>query len=404
MINLTSFFMLGLASAAPHLLTRHEEGAATGARKIIAGAPGQILGYEFNNATFKQVANNSAAGTSASWMAFKAPNLLYAVDENSNTTRLFNFDPATNVMSAEPVSTGNGSPGIVSLEFNADKTHLLGGSYTLGQVDIWDISAADGSFKDAPLKTVVLDGPVNAAGVHRAHQIVRDPTHRYYAVADLGGDVIHLIDGKDNKYEVVLKGELSKKESGPRHGAFITAKENGGLPTHYVVVTENTSEVVLFELATADGTITGMTEAQVISSFGAAFPPANATSARAGELVVANNNRDIYVSNRLTGNDTDSIAHFIVEVAKDTGKASIAFANSYSSGGLIPRMFSLSADAEQSLLFSSNQAGPSALVAFQRSPCGALTAPIATLPQASISVEEGFGAQFVMEISTEAAH
>jgi 6-phosphogluconolactonase (cycloisomerase 2 family) len=404
MINLTSFLMLGLASAAPTLLTRHEEGAATGARKIIAGAPGQILAYEFNNATFKQVANNSAAGTSASWMAFKAPNLLYAVDENSNTTRLFNFDPATNVMSAEPVSTGNGSPGIVSLEFNADKTHLLGGSYTLGQVDIWDISAADGSFKDAPLKTVVLDGPVNAAGVHRAHQIVRDPTNRYYAVADLGGDVIHLIDGKDNKYEVVLKGELSKKESGPRHGAFITAKENGGLPTHYVVVTENTSEVVLFELTTGNGTITGMTEAQVISSFGAAFPPANATSARAGELVVANNNRDIYVSNRLTGNDTDSIAHFIVDVAKDTGKASIMFANSYSSGGLIPRMFSLSTDAEQSLLFSSNQAGPSALVAFQRSKCGALTAPIATLPQASISVEEGFGAQFVMEISAEAAY
>jgi 6-phosphogluconolactonase (cycloisomerase 2 family) len=401
MINWTSFLMLGLASAAPTLMTRHEEGPATGARKIIVGAPGQILGYEFNNATFKQVANSSAVGTSASWMVFKAPNYLYAVDENSNTTRLFTYDPATNAISAEPVSNGTGSPGIVTLEFNADKTHLLAGSYTLGQVDIWDISAADGKFKDAPMKTVVLDGPVNSAGVHRAHQIVRDPSGRYYAVADLGGDAIHIIDGKDDKYEMVVKADLSKKESGPRHGGFITTKENGGLPTHYVVVTETTSEVVLFEVATADGAITGMTEVQVLSSFGAAYPPANATSARAGELVVANNNRDIYVSNRLTGNETDSISHFIVDVAKDTGKATIVFAESYSSGGVIPRMFSLSADADQSLLFCSNQKGPSALLAFKRGKCGGLVAPMGTLPQASVSVEDGSGPQFVMEISTD---
>lgn len=44
----------------------------------------------FDGTKFEIVANDTIAGTSASWMLFKEPNLLYAVDENSNTTRLFN--------------------------------------------------------------------------------------------------------------------------------------------------------------------------------------------------------------------------------------------------------------------------------------------------------------------------
>lgn len=44
----------------------------------------------FDGTSFEIVANDTIAGTSASWMLFKEPNLLYAVDENSNTTRLFN--------------------------------------------------------------------------------------------------------------------------------------------------------------------------------------------------------------------------------------------------------------------------------------------------------------------------
>lgn len=45
---------------------------------------------DFDGSSFEIVANETIAGTSASWMLFKEPNLLYAVDENSNTTRLFN--------------------------------------------------------------------------------------------------------------------------------------------------------------------------------------------------------------------------------------------------------------------------------------------------------------------------
>lgn len=58
---------------------------------LIGGGPtGMVGAADFDGKSFKIVANDTIAGTSASWMLFKEPNLLYAVDENSNTTRLFN--------------------------------------------------------------------------------------------------------------------------------------------------------------------------------------------------------------------------------------------------------------------------------------------------------------------------
>lgn len=58
---------------------------------LIGGGPtGMVGAADFDGTSFDIVANDTIAGTSASWMLFKEPNLLYAVDENSNTTRLFN--------------------------------------------------------------------------------------------------------------------------------------------------------------------------------------------------------------------------------------------------------------------------------------------------------------------------
>lgn len=58
---------------------------------LIGGGPsGTISVADFDGSSFDIVANNTIAGTSASWLLFKEPKLLYAVDENSNTTRLFN--------------------------------------------------------------------------------------------------------------------------------------------------------------------------------------------------------------------------------------------------------------------------------------------------------------------------
>lgn len=58
---------------------------------LIGGGPSGIVAVaNFDGTSFKIVANNTIAGTSPSWLLFKEPNLLYAVDENSTNTRLFN--------------------------------------------------------------------------------------------------------------------------------------------------------------------------------------------------------------------------------------------------------------------------------------------------------------------------
>lgn len=74
---------------------RQNASAADGAKKLfVGGGPsGIVAAADFDGASFNIVANDTTAGTSASWMVFKEPNLLYAVEENSNDTRVFNVRP-----------------------------------------------------------------------------------------------------------------------------------------------------------------------------------------------------------------------------------------------------------------------------------------------------------------------
>lgn len=124
---------------------RQTTNTTTDAKKVlIGGGPtGMVGAADFDNSQFTIVANDTIPGTSASWMLFKEPNLLYAVDENSDITRLFNFDPQTNQVAL--VQNATGSTGVVFLEFNKDKTVMAGAAFSAGAVDFWDVSAADGT-------------------------------------------------------------------------------------------------------------------------------------------------------------------------------------------------------------------------------------------------------------------
>jgi hypothetical protein len=124
---------------------------------------------------------------------------------------------------------------------------------------------------------------------------------------------------------------------------------------------------------------------------------------------------DVYVSNRNTGNETDSISHFRVISPELGGSVSLEFTDSIPSGGLVPRMFSLSGD--ESLLFSTNQNGDFGLLALTRTSqaaieggfvvasieaqvlqAGSLTAaPVAAVDNV-IFGDANFGPQFAMQI------
>ncbi|KAH6661338.1 Lactonase, 7-bladed beta-propeller-domain-containing protein [Truncatella angustata] len=375
---------LGLVSANSMLTSRQE--STDQSRRLIVGAPGQILSYDYDGKTFTLVANSSAAGTAPSWMIFKQPDQLYAVDENSNTTRLFNFNPANGSLSGQPSFVADGSLGVVSLEFNSNQTYLIGGSYSEGQVDIWDLSSPDVSLKLA--KQIPLPGSLGPdQTTHRAHQIVLDPTGQFFAVADLGGDAIHFIDS--STWEINNSVRVEPAGAGPRHGAFLGGNATS-LPKYYAVACESQNLIILWDIEKTENGKINLTNSQTLSTFGDAFPPSNATSAAAGELLASRNGRDIYVSNRISGNETDSISHFLVQDGK------LVFADQVSSGGYIPRQLSFSTD--ELLVFGTNQGGKNGLVAFQRcSDEGTLTLA-AALPNTETSATANTGPQFIMEV------
>lgn len=100
-LSIGALLTLALAATAtagmnPSLKYRRQNAsAADGAKKLfVGGGPsGIVAAADFDGASFNIVANDTTAGTSASWMVFKEPNLLYAVEENSNDTRVFNVRP-----------------------------------------------------------------------------------------------------------------------------------------------------------------------------------------------------------------------------------------------------------------------------------------------------------------------
>lgn len=165
-----------------------------------------------------------------------------------------------------------GTPGVVRLTFIQDKQRLIGSSYSKGAVDIWDISAADGTIR--PLKTAIPGGShgpdVNVQTRLRAHQAVVDPTGKFVVVNDLGGDMIHILDAASDQYDII-NVVATDPGCGPRHGGFLQL-DGGRQATHYAVVCEISSTIHLFSAScTDDATHLTLKHVQAVSTFGPAF-------------------------------------------------------------------------------------------------------------------------------------
>ncbi|KAI3320468.1 putative isomerase YbhE [Xylariaceae sp. AK1471] len=385
--TLTTLLTIGsMATAAPTTMRRQE---AT--HKLVIGNPAQILTADFDGTSFSITSKNVTAGSAPSWIRFKASTkTLYAVNENSNNLNQFTLD-GTSKSNFSYVTSATGSSGVVFLEFNEDQTRMVGAAYGSGMIDVWDVSATG-----APklLKQIKVEGSLGPSQTaHHPHQALLDPTGRFMVLPDLGGDQLLVLDTKDDKYEITSTVSLFSG-AGPRHGGFIKS----GDKIFYTVACELSNKVLLYQLGYGDSGL-AFTELSTQSTYGTQFPPANTTSAAAGELTVASNNKDIYISNRLSGNATDSIAHFIF----DAEKTSLSFADTVSSFGILPRDMSLSLDEE--LMFIANQGGDNGLVALHRCPVtGALGAePVATMLNSELIApglegQANVGPQFVQEI------
>ncbi|KAG6034773.1 hypothetical protein E4U41_006395, partial [Claviceps citrina] len=253
-------------------------------------------------------------------------------------------------------------------------------------------------------------GPATGRQVHPSpHQAVPDPTGRYFAVNDLGTDRILILDSADDSFAVVNHVPVEPAGCGPRHGAFFPV--GAAQATHYMVVCEIKNLVNVYSLVYGgDKGIEFKTE-QTISTFpAAAAVPAKAA---AGELVIAPDNKNVYVSNRLSGT-TDTIATFRIRgvdpppavngstkcpphgVKARAAGDMLELVGLTSTGGVAPRMISLTSDGKTLLV--GNTDGELAVVALKRNQDGTL----AEKPAASIAASAfpgGKGPAFIQQIA-----
>lgn len=374
--------------------------AAAVLQRLVVGMPGQLLTYQFTGQQFTQVSKYEEAGFAPSWMLPRgAPSKnLYTVNENANDTRLFDFTGQLVPGPATPAKF-QGSAGVVSLEFNADKTRLLGGSYSLGTIDVWNSEAQDGSL--TLIKSIALTGALEAdQTTHRAHQVVLDPSGQFFAVPDLTGNQVVLVDARNDKYEIVGTPAATGAKTGPRHGQFIVAAgaSNPKQATHYVLVTETSNELILYSLKYTDAAIE-FTEVDRQTTIPKSTPqPTSELGAAAGEVQVVDN-AYIYASNRRTGLATgDSIVAYKLDGNK------LVYKQLVQSGGTFPRHFSFNADG--SVMFVANQGTvtgvDNALAAFARCASTGVvgSTPIASVKYSTIvtATEDNSGPQFILPV------
>ncbi|KAI1185618.1 Lactonase, 7-bladed beta-propeller-domain-containing protein [Nemania serpens] len=386
--TLTTLVTLGsMATAAPSAMRRAAE-----THNLIIGGPGQIAIAKFDGAAFTITGQHLEAGSSPSWMRYKhSTNALYAVNENGADLDVFDLKPDG------PTLTGsvNGSSGVVFLEFNKDQTRMVGAGYGSENLDVWDTSAAG---VPKLMKSVKITGPLGPKQAkHHPHQAILDPTGGFMIVPDLGGDQILVLRLAGDKFDIVNTVTLFPG-SGPRHGSFV----GGGGKTYFLVACETGNIVVLYEVEYNDAQGIAFKWISEQPTWGTAAPK-NATSSAAGAVLVAANQKDVYISNRLTGDDADNVAHFIFAAPAAADKpASLTFQETVSTTGIQPRSMAFSANKDQDVLFVANQGGKNGLAAFSRDAAsGKLSAaPVAAMEYAKLvakgyETSQNVGPQFV---------
>ncbi|KAG5915070.1 hypothetical protein E4U42_000158 [Claviceps africana] len=229
------------------------------------------------------------------------------------------------------------------------------------------------------------------------HQAVPDPSGRYFAVNDLGTDRVLVLDGAADAFSLVNHVPVEPAGCGPRHGAFFPV--GASRATHYLVVCEMKNLVNVYSLAYGGPRGIDFNFEQSLSTLSAA---GSVPAAAAGELVIAPDNRNVYVSNRLSG-PTDTIANFRI-VAVPAPRTSTAcyrrairleLAGLTSTGGKNPRMFSIAHDGQTLLV--GNTEGDMAVVAMRRNQDGTLPEkPVASI--AAKAFPGGKGPVFIQQI------
>ncbi|KAJ3453476.1 hypothetical protein MRS44_017723 [Fusarium solani] len=157
------------------------------------------------------------------WMAFIPPNILYGADESSTTLHVFEPDLQINILELKGEEQASSS--VVHLQFNPNKTRLVGSAYRAGTIDVWDTENTENHNLNL-LKTIRSPGKL---GPSKAWQGAPHPN-------DLGTDSIITIDSQDDAYETEDNIYTGPSGCGSRHGVFYP--QCADKATHYIIICE----------------------------------------------------------------------------------------------------------------------------------------------------------------------
>ncbi|GAB0136178.1 hypothetical protein EsDP_00004490 [Epichloe bromicola] len=362
--------------------------------KILMSNGSNLLLADFDGAKFNIVLQKNVP-IAATWLVYARPDRLYAVDENNQTSTLFGIDVAGNKI--EQKTTTQASSGVVHLALSKTGDRMVGAGYGAGSIDVYDTSAGGLKF----LKSInSTGGQQQQQKKAHPHQAVLDPTGRFFIVNDLGMNELLLLDSTNDSFDIINRVPVEPAGCGPRHGAFFPF--GAAQPTHYIVLCETKNLVNFYSLQYVGGKGIDFRREQSLSTFSGDVP----AKAAAGELVVAPDNRNVYISNRLSG-ATDSIANFrVVEQSANASSSSacthaaattrLELVGLTSTGGTLPRMFSFANDGQTLLV--GNQGGDLAVVALKRNQDGTLAEkPVASI--ASSAFPGGKGPAYIQQIA-----
>lgn len=370
--------------------------------RFLIARPGHVYLASYNRVTNSfSVDHDLKIPGCPSWLAVdRARSLVYIVDEDSTQFHRFKLDAASDTPFTQKLTVEIASPGVVYLAFSQDMTRMLGAAFGNSTVDIWDITDGEKLDKLAD-KTVTSDGKTGPVthiqdGPH-PHQVILDPTGRFYVVNDMGTDEILVIDSKDEAYSLCNRVSVDPAGSGPRHGAFYPV--GASRPTHYILLCELRNKVVVYSLKYTESRLE-FTAVSEVSSFGPAGP--SVATARAGHLELLQNNRDIYVTNRLTEREHDTVAH--VRVRQTGEHPELEFVSEVPTLGILPRMFCVM-DGGKGDILAANEKSPLALVMLERDADGRLDpTPKLCVPMIDFMSEQemkdhpGNGPKFILEL------
>ncbi|EWC44250.1 hypothetical protein DRE_01076 [Drechslerella stenobrocha 248] len=317
-------------------------------RLLSVGANGgdiTIFKYDPSRGLLLRSSVYSEPGFMPSWQSIHPTekDIIYSTDEgNPGGLVSFRLNRASGTL--KKLARSNGINGTVSIAIQND--FLVVAAYSGHSVqafetnDRGDISTA----RDTFTYSLARPGPdVVRQEASHPHQALIDPSGKFVVVADLGADLLRLyaIDG-DRIRE--LPAVPVQPGSGPRHGHFLVTNTTAGAKTFFYLVNELRNTVVTYTVnyTCASIELSKIQELDTLPKYETQIAPVIAPNA--GEIVISNDKRFVYVSNRndfTFGNQaygpSDSIALYRVD--SETGL--LKFIKLLEAGGLMPRHFSL---------------------------------------------------------------